>query len=75
MTIYKPPQNCFIKDFTELLTFVCTEFDCLVISGDFNVHVDVTKDRHAKELSAVLEMFGLTQHVSDATHNKGHTLD
>uniref|UniRef100_A0A8C6WDV8 Reverse transcriptase domain-containing protein n=1 Tax=Neogobius melanostomus TaxID=47308 RepID=A0A8C6WDV8_9GOBI len=75
MTIYKPPQNCFIEDFTELLSFICTDFDCLVISGDFNVHVDVTNDRHAKELNAVLEMFGLTQHVSEVTHNKGHTLD
>ena len=75
ITIYKPPQNCFIDDFTELLTAVCTEFDCLIITGDLNVHVDVANDRQAKELSAILEMFGLTQHVAEPTHNRGHTLD
>lgn len=73
--IYKPPQNCFIDDFTELLSVACTEFDCLVISGDLNVHVDVANDRHAKELSAILETFGLMQHVAEPTHNRGHTLD
>ena len=52
--IYKPPQNCFIDDFTELLSVVCTDFDCLVITGDLNVHVDVAHDKQAKELTAVL---------------------
>ena len=45
ITIYKPPQNCFIDDFTELLLIVCTVFDCLVITGDLNVHVDVAQDK------------------------------
>jgi len=45
ITIYKPPHNCFIEDFTELLLIVCTVFDCLVITGDLNVHVDVAQDK------------------------------
>ena len=48
VTIYNPPQNCFIDDFTELLLVVFTDFDCLVITGDLNVHVDVTHDKQAK---------------------------
>jgi len=72
ITIYKPPQNCFIDDFTELLSIVCTAFDCLVKTGDLNVHVDVAQDKHAKELISVLEMFGLTQHVTKPTHSRGH---
>ncbi|KAJ0002712.1 hypothetical protein NQD34_007861 [Periophthalmus magnuspinnatus] len=58
-----------------MLSVVCTDFDGLVITGDFNVHVDNVFDRNAKELSSVLETFGLTQHVSEPTHNRGHTLD
>ena len=29
----------------------------------------------AKELFCVLDNYGLTQHVTEPTHNKGHTLD
>lgn len=74
LVIYKPPQNCFIDDFTELLSVVCTEFDYLIITGDLNVQMDVVSDRHAKELSAVLDTFGLTQHVNEPNHRRGHTL-
>ncbi|RJG14928.1 hypothetical protein D4A39_16755 [Alcanivorax profundi] len=75
--IYKPPQQYqgFIEDFTEMLSVVCTEFNCIIITGDLNVHVDNVCDRNAKELCAVLETFGLTQHVSEPTHSRGHTLD
>ena len=75
--IYRPPQQCqsFIDDFTEMLSVVCTEFDCIIITGDLNVHVDNVCDRNAKELCAVLETFGLIQHVSEPTHSRGHTLD
>jgi len=54
---------------------VCIDFDCSVITGDLNVHLDVAQDKHAKELTAVLKMFGLTQHVNEPTHSRGHTLD
>ena len=39
------------------------------------MHLDVAHDKQAKELTAVLEMFGLTQHVTESTHSRGHTLD
>jgi len=54
---------------------VCTAFDCLVITGDLNVHVDVAHNKQAKELTAFLEMFSLTQRVTEPTHSRGHTLD
>ena len=37
--------------------------------------MDAAQDKHAKELIAVLEMFGLTQHVTKPTHSRGLTLD
>ena len=65
----------FFDDLAGLLSVICMEFDCLLIVGDFNIHVDKPEDRSAKELCYVLEHFGLSQHVNQPTHNKGHTLD
>ena len=77
ITVYRPPKYCssFIDDFTDLLSLTSTEYDCLVITGDFNVHIDNTLDKYAKELTVVLETFRLSQHVQGPTHNRGHTLD
>ncbi len=51
------------------------DFDCITIVGDFNIHVDNPQDKGTKQLWCVLDNFGLTQHVTEPTHNKGHTLD
>lgn len=45
----------------------------VVLVGD--IHVDNVKDGCAKELLNILDIFGLSRHVTDPTHNKGHTLD
>jgi len=51
-------------------------FKCpVVVCGDFNVHVDQSDDVHAVQLAQILQLFGLVQHVSEPTHNAGHTLD
>ena len=42
---------------------LCTLLLTVVITGDLNVHVDVAHNKQAEQLTAVLEMFGLTQHV------------
>ena len=44
---------------------MCTAFDSLVITGDLNEHMDVAQNKQAKEFTAVLEMFGLTQHLTE----------
>ena len=77
LTVYRPPKYCssFLDDLTDLLSLTSTEYDCLVMAGDFNVHFDNTLDKYAKELTVILETFGLSQHVQGPTHNRGHTLD
>lgn len=50
-------------------------FDCVVLVGDFNIHVDNLKYGNAKEFLNILNNFGLSQHVTHSTHNKGHILD
>ncbi|KAK0152184.1 hypothetical protein N1851_006415 [Merluccius polli] len=56
-------------DFTELMSSISIDSDCLVITGD-----DLN-DKGVKELFDILDTFELSQHVKEATHCKGHTLD
>ena len=47
----------------------------LIITGDFNFHVDVPEDINSSKFLNVLESLGLEQHVNTPTHMYGHTLD
>ena len=49
--------------------------EALVISGDFNLHLDDLRDNDTKKFMDLLETFSLSQHVSGPTHLSGHTLD
>lgn len=77
ITVYRPPKSKygFLDEFSELLSKVSTNYDCIIISGDFDIHVDNKTDPDAQNFICLLEAFDFTQHVSGPTHNKGHTLD
>lgn len=77
ITVYRPPKSKygFQDNFVELLSKVSTDYDRIIILGDFNIHVDNASDSDAQNLISLLEAFDFTQHVSGPTHNKGHTLD
>ena len=83
LVIYRPPRSSsnrvstssFLSDFTELLESVVIEPGRLMIAGDFNFHVDDPDSRDASKLLDLLDANGLVQHVKEATHCKGHTLD
>ena len=47
----------------------------LLVLGDFNIHVDVPNDIDAVKFLDLLESLGREQHVTEATHIFGHTLD
>ena len=49
--------------------------EVLVISGDFNLHLDDLGDNDTKKFMDLLETFSLSQHVSGPTHLSGHTFD
>ena len=74
LNIYRPPKYCaaFFEDFAELLSAICIDFDCVIIAGDFNIHVDNPQDRGTKELCCIFENYGLTQHVTQATQQGTH---
>ena len=51
-------------------------YNCpIVITGDLNLHLDVSGNRDARRFHELLDIFGLCQSVSGATHRDGHTLD
>jgi len=78
LTVYRPPTlsvAVFLEDFCELLSEICVHFDSIVISGDFNIHVDNSDNTHARDFLALIDVFNLTQHIQSPTHSQGHTLD
>ena len=47
----------------------------LIICGDFNIHWDNKTAIETRKMMDMLDSFGLSQHINDATHTQGHTLD
>ena len=47
----------------------------VILTGDFNFHVDNIHDRDARLFTELLDNFNLINHVREPTHNLGHTLD
>ena len=62
------------SDFLESAVF-CASHDHLVITGDFNIHMDVMDDVDAIKLRGLLESTGIKQHVTIPTHISKYTLD
>jgi len=78
LNIYRPPsssQSDFLSEFTSLLEdFHCSPSD-LIITGDFNLHLDNPSAPYVSSFLDILDTFGLTQHITFPTHESGHTLD
>lgn len=83
ITLYRPPPSkknklsvdMFLRDFSSLLEVINLTPHKLIITGDFNFHVDVANDKDAQNFTDLLDSAGLQQHISFPTHKKGHTLD
>ncbi|XP_036072725.1 uncharacterized protein LOC118600103 [Oryzias melastigma] len=77
VTVYRPPNppSCFIEEFSEFLSSVHIRFNRILITGDFNLHVYKNDDVYACEFLNLLSSMDFKQHVTQATHNRGHTLD
>ncbi|MDW0252368.1 MAG: reverse transcriptase family protein, partial [Nitrososphaeraceae archaeon] len=78
LMIYRPPSSSksdFISDFSSVLEDLATSPSELIITGDFNVHVDQPNCSFSSSFLNLLDVFSLTQHVTFPTHSSGHTLD
>ena len=81
--VYRTPPNQKNKlttplFFTELTDFLDYCLHCqnrIVISGDFNFHVDDAADTNAKKLLEQLDMYNLKQTVTEPTQRCRHILD
>ena len=76
--VYRTSQaSLFFDEFASFLESLSIISTPLLITGDFNFHVDVNHDQNARRFLAIdlLDTFNLKQHISTPTHRSGHTLD
>lgn len=69
--IYRPPKfsvATFLSELADLCSHLSSYSDFIIV-GDMNVR-DLSG-----EFASTLSAFGLTQHVTEPTHDSGHTLD
>ena len=72
---HKVPVGTFLTEFSDYLESVILSKEHLLITGDFNIHVDASTNTYSMNFLDLLESFGLEQHVNQPTHIQGHTLD
>ena len=65
----------FLDEFSSLLAILTVSSSHLLLTGDFNIHVDVADDREAVSFLNILDLHDLKQHVDGPTHTGKHTLD
>ena len=81
LALHVPKKNkcmfseSFFQDFKKLLEKLVT-FRCpIAVVGDFNITWKIPKTLTLSSLMSYLQSFGLQQHVSSPTHNRGGILD
>ena len=67
--------NVFLTEFPDYLESLLLCKKRLLITGDFNIHVDDCSNPDTQKFLGLLECFGLQQHVKQPTHHDGHTPD
>lgn len=65
----------FYDEFTELVSHFVSDKRELLITGDFNFHMNCPRSGNTVKFNDVLQMFDLIQHVKGPTHIAGNTLD
>ena len=65
----------FFHEFAEYLKSLVIPSNKLLITVDFNFHIDVPTDPNDIHFKDPLDTMGLVQHVKLPTHIHGHTLD
>ena len=82
--VYRPPSPKdnkltsaqFFHDFNDQLEHFSVSSARLLITGDFNFHVnEPSRDRLAAKFLDFLESYNLAQHVTEPTHKRKGTLD
>ena len=60
ITVYRPPHHStsFISEFSELLFIIHTSYNRILITGDFNLHIDNTSDPLSREFFKPFKLHG-----------------
>ena len=77
INVYRPPDlsvASFYDDFSDLLERTNSLTSELLITGDFNIHLNMNSSTAIK-FKERLDIFNLKQHVAIPTHMDGHTLN
>ena len=76
LNLYCPPgsDTVFFDEFQKILSSLTTTSQNLIITGDFNFHID-TNSQCTKVFHDILSSLDLQQLASFPTHSHGHTLD
>ena len=65
-----------MREFTHLLESVIVNNELLIITGDFNLHIDnLNGNSTAASFMDLIDSFGLCQLVAEPTHQRGYLLD
>lgn len=83
VNIYRTPYSknhrvtpkMFLAEFTSLLDEFTQFNGKLILTGDFNLHLEDTKDFYAQKFKSTLEQYALTQLIDKPTHEEGGILD
>ena len=67
--------SIFFDEFSSLLESVSLSSVDVIITGDFNLHVDSLENSDGRKMLDLIYSFDFEQHVSESTHSHGHTLD
>ncbi|CAB4040056.1 Hypothetical predicted protein, partial [Paramuricea clavata] len=82
VNIYRPPYSgehnvttsVFFTEFANYIEAFLLCKEQLIITGDFNIHIDSPEQPDARTFLDLLDSFGLKQNVMQPTHISGHTL-
>ena len=76
LNLYRPPgsDTVFMNEIQEILSMLTTMPHDLIVTGDFNLHIDVPSNQTETFLD-ILSSLDLQQHVDFPTHIHGHSLD
>ena len=81
--IYCPPpskknkfsDSMFFDQFSDFLEHSDSLPGKILLVGGFNFHFENVENNNSRKLHDIVDMFNLTQSVSEPTHNQGHLLN
>ena len=72
---HKINSSTFLKEFSKLLDEITSLPGILVITGDFNIHMESLDNKYTLELAEMFEQYSLNRLVTKPTHKNGGLID